>query len=71
MERKREPELMTEAEYKAWRINYNNINNEGGEGYIPDCVTQEELQAAKERLAKIMKIDIILKINENSALAKP
>jgi hypothetical protein len=48
-------ELMTEAEYKAWRINYNNINNEGGEGYIPDCVTQEELQAAKERLAKIKK----------------
>ena len=45
-------EIMTNAEYARWRRNYNNINNEGGEGYIPKLVTAEELQYAKEILAK-------------------
>lgn len=44
--------LMTNAEYKAWRKRYNDINNEGGEGYIPDLITVEQLEYAKKVLAE-------------------
>ena len=38
---------MTLKEYKAWAKNYNNVVNEGGEGYIPDLPTTESYEAAK------------------------
>ena len=44
--------LMTNAEYKAWRKRYNDINNEGGEGYIPELITAEQLEYAKKVLAE-------------------
>ena len=39
--------LMTKEQVKVWRRNYNNINNEGGEGFVPDVVTQEMYDRAK------------------------
>ena len=39
--------LLTNAEYKAWRKQYNDIHNEGGEGYIPERITVEQLEYAK------------------------
>lgn len=44
--------LMTDAEYKVWRRNYNNLHNEGGEGFIPELVTVELLEEAKRILAE-------------------
>lgn len=43
--------LMTMEQAKAWRKRYNDINNEGGEGYIPSIVTQEQYDWAKQVLA--------------------
>lgn len=42
--------LMTEAEYRQWRTNYNNIMNEGGEGYIPQRITKEDYEWALNKL---------------------
>lgn len=44
--------LMTDAQYKVWAKNYNDVNNEGGEGYVPDLVTVEQLEYAKKVLAE-------------------
>ena len=44
--------LMTNAEYKVWAKNYNDINNEGGEGYIPELITVEQLEQAKRVMAE-------------------
>lgn len=44
--------LMTNEEYKAWRKQYNDIHNEGGEGYIPERITVEQLEYAKKILAE-------------------
>lgn len=44
--------LMTNAEYKAWRKQYNDLHNEGGEGYIPERITVEQLEYAKKVLAE-------------------
>lgn len=44
--------LMTNEEYKAWRKQYNDIHNEGGEGYIPERITVEQLEYAKKVLAE-------------------
>lgn len=44
--------VMTADEYEIWRLNYNNIANEGGDGYIPETVTVEELEWAKTILDK-------------------
>lgn len=38
--------LMTFAQIKAWNINYNNVNNEGGEGNIPYQISKEQYQDA-------------------------
>lgn len=38
--------LMSKAEIKAWRKRYNDIYNEGGEGYIPVKVSKEAYQEA-------------------------
>jgi len=34
-------------QYQTWRTDYNNANNEGGEGYIPSLVTTEQYEYAK------------------------
>jgi len=46
VEKRKTPILSSEEETK-WRINYNNINNEGGEGYIPNRITIEDIERAK------------------------
>lgn len=42
--------LMTRDQIKKWRISYNNINNEGGEGYIPHQISKEEYEDAVKLL---------------------
>ena len=39
--------LMTNDEARVWRRNYNNLCNEGGEGYVPEVITQEMYDWAK------------------------
>lgn len=39
--------LMTEKEVKEWYVSYNELANEGGEGYIPHKVSKEEYELAK------------------------
>lgn len=38
---------MNKKQYQEWKINYNNINNEGGEGYVPHLITTEQYEYAK------------------------
>lgn len=45
-------EPMTAAELKKWRREYNNVHNEGGEGYVPERVSIEETARARAILAK-------------------
>lgn len=42
--------LMTAKEAKAWLRNYNNVVNEGGEGFLPKIWTVEEYESAKKKL---------------------
>jgi hypothetical protein len=42
--------LMTNAEAKEWSKRYNDINNEGGEGFVPEIITVEEVKYAKQIL---------------------
>lgn len=44
--------LMTAAEIKKWRKQYNDTYNEGGEGYIPPKISQEQFEWAKETLER-------------------
>ena len=44
--------IPTDAEYRAWRKQYNDINNEGGEGYIPTRITKERYEMARAILNK-------------------
>lgn len=44
--------LMTNAEYQKWATNYNNVVNEGGDGYVPSLITVEQLEYAKRVLAQ-------------------
>ncbi len=44
--------LPTEAEARAWRTRYNNIHNEGGEGYVPMIVTKAQVEHAEKIIAK-------------------
>lgn len=48
----RSERLMTNKEAKAWQKNYNDVMNEGGEGYIPGITTEESLRYALEILKK-------------------
>lgn len=48
----RNERLMTEKEARAWQKNYNDVMNEGGEGYIPGITTEESLRYALEILKK-------------------
>ena len=50
--RNQDGSLMSEAQAAAWRRSYNDMVNEGGEGYVPSIVTQEQLDRALEILAK-------------------
>ena len=45
--------LMTKEEYKRWVKSYNNIMNEGGEGYIPQRVTKEDYKWAINKLKEM------------------
>jgi hypothetical protein len=44
--------LPNSEEVKKWRKAYNDINNEGGEGYIPEVVTEQQVEWAKKILAE-------------------
>lgn len=44
--------LMTSAQAKEWKRQYNNLHNEGGEGYVPEIITQEMYDDAKATLAE-------------------
>jgi hypothetical protein len=44
--------LPTPEEARKWRIRYNNINNEGGDGYIPSIVTDNQVEWAEKVLAE-------------------
>lgn len=42
--------LMTDDQAKSWAKRYNDINNEGGDGYIPQVVTAGDVEWAKRIL---------------------
>lgn len=42
--------LMSAADIKVWRKKYNDLNNEGGEGYIPTRISKEEYERCKNLL---------------------
>lgn len=44
--------LMTNDQAQEWVKNYNNLYNEGGEGYIPEVITQEMYDWAKSIVGK-------------------
>ena len=46
----RKTEILSDADEKYWRTNCNNINNEGGEGYVPRRATLEDVERAKSVL---------------------
>lgn len=46
----RKTKILSNKEEIAWARNYNNINNEGGEGYVPVRVTLEDVILAKKVL---------------------
>lgn len=48
--RNKDGSLMSNAQASEWQRNYNNINNEGEEGYVPSIITQEQLDRALEVL---------------------
>lgn len=48
--------VMTNAEYRAWRKQYNDTHNEGGEGYVLSMVTVEQLEAAKKILKEVPQV---------------
>lgn len=43
--------LMTQAQARAWQTRYNNLHNEGGEGYVPEIITREDVKYAEAILA--------------------
>ncbi len=48
----RTTEILSEKEEKQWRANYNNLQNEGGEGYVPTRITLEDVEKAKKTLRR-------------------
>ncbi len=50
---KNQGRLKTKDEAKEWLRNYNNVMNEGGEGFLPRVYTQEEYEVSKKRLAEL------------------
>jgi len=49
----KQDKIMTNTEYKAWRKWYNDVMNEGGDGYVPRRYTIEDVEAAKLVIAKL------------------
>lgn len=49
----RQRDIPTKAEARARMESYNNVVNEGGEGFVPYIYSIEEYEAAKERLAEL------------------
>lgn len=49
-ETSRRENILTDKEEEAWRESYNNMMNEGGEGYVPQRITKEALIWANEVL---------------------
>lgn len=49
----KQKELYTEEDAHKMRISYNNLYNEGGEGYIPHFYTINEYEYAKKELEKL------------------
>lgn len=41
--------LKTREDVRKWKQNWNNIHNEGGEGFVPDKISQEEYESALKR----------------------
>ena len=48
-----QPDIPTKAEAEHRMKEYNDINNEGAEGYIPYIVCREDYEAAKKLLAEL------------------
>ena len=46
-------DIPSREEAKRRMKRYNDINNEGGEGYVPYIVSREEYEYAKERISKL------------------
>ncbi len=46
----RKTEILSAEQEKAWRKNYNDAINEGGEGYVPQRITLEDVEKAKRVL---------------------
>lgn len=49
----KQAEIPTKAEKAEQLRAYNNLHNEGGEGYVPWIVSLEEYEAAKEELKRL------------------
>ena len=45
-------EILSSENEKAWRKSYNDLLNEGGEGYVPERVTAADVARAKQILSK-------------------
>jgi hypothetical protein len=45
--------LMTQAQAKNWKTRYNNLHNEGGDGYVPTVITVEAVRQAESVLARL------------------
>ncbi len=58
--------LRTREQLKTWRKAYNDVNNEGGEGYIPTRVSKEQYEEA----LKVLGRDEVCKPEEKSDLRK-
>ena len=44
--------IRSAAEQAAWEHNYNNVVNEGGDGYVPHQISREELAELRAKLAR-------------------
>jgi hypothetical protein len=47
--------LLTSSQVRAWQKNYNDIHNEGGDGFIPSRISKEEYDEAVSFIANITK----------------
>ena len=44
-------EILNDNEEQAWRTIYNDLNNEGGEGYVPSRATLEDVEWANKLIS--------------------
>ncbi len=44
--------LMDRKQANVWRNQYNDIHNEGGEGYVPEIITTEDVEWARSIISK-------------------